>query len=152
MSEVGLAVESAGTIGAFTRVADVLPPAVKLAAMPNRNDNSPQGRLENIVGQALFRIDAEISMRENPPHEFFKASVVLEELRGKLSEYRAAQIKKGEYTVLTQLITNEITAIDDCLSSSCIAQANGLLDAYQRERSIAKPGVVIKHDQPVAAI
>lgn len=154
MSGTNVAIEQATgtTAGEFARVADILPPAVKVAAMPKRNDNSPQGRLEYIIEQALFRIDAKISARENPPHDFFKASVVLGELRGELNDYRSAQLKKGEYAVLTQLIANEIKVIDDCLRGACISQAKGVLAAYQESFSVAKPGVAINHSQLTANI
>tara|TARA_B100000508_G_scaffold132446_1_gene121396 strand:+ start:1024 stop:1488 length:465 start_codon:yes stop_codon:yes gene_type:complete len=146
MSTTGSVVERLETTaGDFAHVAGALPSAVrKLAAMQNRNDKTPQGRLEFIVAQALFRIDAEVGKRESPPHEFFKSAVVLEELRGALSDYRSAQMKKEGYTVFTQLIASEITAIDDCLSGSCIAKANSALEAYQNNNSIAKPSVKMK--------
>ena len=138
--------------GDFTPAAGILAPEKKLVAMPARNDKTPQGRLEFIVAQSLFRIDAELEARKNPPHEDFKASVVLEGLRDQLSDYQAGQMNREGYTVFTQLIANEIAAINDCVNGSCKVRAQGMLEAYQENNSVAKPGVEIKYSQPAVTI
>ena len=142
--------KTTGVTQTFVHVANADPVIKTAAAMPNGNDRSPQSRLEFIVAQSLFRIDAELAARENPPHEFFKASVVLGELRDNLSSYHSSLLKKTGYTLLTQLIANEVSSIDDCLRSACIASANGTLQAYQESNSISKPSVEIKYEQPTA--
>lgn len=111
------------------------------AKMPGSKNNSPQERLKFLVGMALARAEQKIEVMANPPVEQFHAHVVLQLLRDDLRYYMGNQSQKEGYTIFTQLISNEISAIDNGLKSGCIATSDKLFELVKEHRCVASPSV-----------
>lgn len=147
MSDLGqetIAVDSGQVRAAHAR-------STGLIFMGGKNDKTPQGELERLVAHSLQWADQTIARMDKPPVATFLPSVVLQAVRDKLSDHRAGQINKGEFTVLTQLINNEVKIIDECLQTGCIVKSAALLEGYREHNSIAKPGVVLSSKAPSRA-